>query len=129
MLPGIRGGGKNELELTKIINNYQTSAYFYEHVDSFLGVRTRELETIANVLAKAEEGSSIKIDFGGTGDGNICIQVISLFFVPLSEFGKHLPHQLKTDPKRMLLFTLPTAEILSGKNLQVWVSMVSYLKK
>ena len=92
MLPGIRGGGENELELTKIINNYQTSPYFYEHVDRFLGVRTRELETIANVLAKAEEGSSIKIDFGGTGDGNICIQVISLFFVPLSEFGKHLPH-------------------------------------
>ena len=25
--------------------------------------------------------------------------------------------------------TLPTAEILSGKNVRAWVSMVSYLKK
>lgn len=55
--------------MTKIINDYQTSPYFYEHVDNFLGVRTRELDTIANVLAKAEEGSSITIDFGDTGEG------------------------------------------------------------
>ena len=73
--------------MTKIINDYQTSPYFYEHVDNFLGVRTRELDTIANVLAKAEEGSSITIDFGDTGEGNICIQVISLVFATLSEFG------------------------------------------
>ena len=26
-------------------------------------------------------------------------------------------------------YTLPTAEILSGKNAQAWVSMVLYLKK
>ena len=26
-------------------------------------------------------------------------------------------------------YTLPTAEILSGKNARAWVSMVSYLKK
>ena len=27
------------------------------------------------------------------------------------------------------LYTLPTAEILSGKNARAWVSMVLYLKK
>ena len=27
------------------------------------------------------------------------------------------------------IYTLPTAEILSGKNVRAWVSMVSYLKK
>ena len=30
---------------------------------------------------------------------------------------------------KYLLFTLPTAEILSGKNARAWVSMVLYLKK
>ena len=29
----------------------------------------------------------------------------------------------------LCLFTLPTAEILSGKNARAWVSMVLYLKK
>ena len=28
-----------------------------------------------------------------------------------------------------ILYTLPTAEILSGKNARAWVSMVLYLKK
>ena len=28
-----------------------------------------------------------------------------------------------------MLYTLPPAEILSGKNAPAWVSMVSYLKK
>ena len=28
----------------------------------------------------------------------------------------------------MTLYTLPTAEILSGKNARAWVSIVSYLK-
>ena len=28
-----------------------------------------------------------------------------------------------------LILTLPTAEILSGKNVRAWVSMVLYLKK
>ena len=33
-------------------------------------------------------------------------------------------------PGRSLIHdTLPTAEILSGKNAQAWVSMVLYLKK
>ena len=72
--------------MTKINNDYQKSPYFYEHIDNFLGVRTRELDTIANVLAKAEKSSSITVDFGDTGEGNICIQVISLVFVT-SEFG------------------------------------------
>ena len=42
-----------------------------------------------------------------------CYQkVLNKEFVLFSEFG-----------------TLPTAEILSGKNVRAWVSMVLYLKK
>ena len=35
----------------------------------------------------------------------------------------------KTDETRLKVLILPTAEILSGKNVQAWVSMVLYLKK
>ena len=38
----------------------------------------------------------------------------------------NLPHLLF---KNRSQGTLPTAEILSGKNARAWVSMVSYLKK
>ena len=38
--------------------------------------------------------------------------------------------EAKKDSKSIPLhFTLPTAEILSGKNARAWVSMVLYLKK
>ena len=35
----------------------------------------------------------------------------------------------KTDETRLKVLILPTAEILSGKNVQAWVSMVLYFKK
>ena len=35
----------------------------------------------------------------------------------------------KTWPRSMRHYTLPTAEILSGKNVRAWVLMVLYLKK
>ena len=35
----------------------------------------------------------------------------------------------KSDRRNLDTDTLPTAEILSGKNARVWVSMVLYLKK
>ena len=40
-----------------------------------------------------------------------------------------MSQQLKTDTDIEHFTPLPTAEILSGKNVRAWVSMVLYLKK
>ena len=73
VLPKIRSGGENEEKLTKILNEYATSRYNYDFLRVFLGVRTVEIGTIANVLENA--GGGVVVDFGNTPEGNACIMV------------------------------------------------------
>ena len=74
VLPRIRGGGKAEQELTDIVNKYQTSPYHRAHVDNFLGVRRKEIETITNVIEMKTKGSKIVVEDGRSGVGNKCLQ-------------------------------------------------------
>ena len=74
VLPRIRGGGKTEQELTNIISKYQTSPYQRAHMDNFLGVRRKEIETITNVIEKKTRDSKIVVEDGRSGVGNTCLQ-------------------------------------------------------
>ena len=74
ILPKIRLGGEDG-KLTEIFNKYTESAFNFGNVKSFLDVRSREIQTISYVLKKAEKSTKVTVDYGGTGDGNNCIQV------------------------------------------------------
>ena len=75
ILPKIRTGIGSQIELTELIKNYQASIFYQPHIISFFGTRNREINTINNILKKAERAKKVEVDFGGTAEGNICIQV------------------------------------------------------
>ena len=75
VLPNIRGGGgKSEVELTSILEIYQSSAFNLINLELFLGVRTREIGTISNVLNAADKSKKVTVDFAQSSEGNKCIQ-------------------------------------------------------
>ena len=68
----------------------------------------------------------------------IAKDVLSLILMKVSQFLNHNVEYLWKKKKHIFFqipiiwdsqITLPTAEILSGKNARAWVSMVLYLKK
>ena len=74
LLPQIRGGGSAQTELTDLVNRYRQGGYEKGKVDAFLAVRTKEIETVNNVL-DIIYGTKIVVDDGRSGNGNKCLQV------------------------------------------------------
>jgi len=73
LLPQIRGGGAAQTKLTELVNRYSQGVYEKSRVDVFLSVRTKEIETINNVLDIVKD-TSIVVDDGRSGNGNKCLQ-------------------------------------------------------
>ena len=80
ILPKIRGGGSSQKELTDLVDKYHKSVFNRKTVEDFLSIRTKEIETIENVMDIVDENSDdgITIDDGRNGDKNKCIQVIEM---------------------------------------------------
>ena len=75
VLPNIRGGGgKSEMELTSIVESYQSSAFNIINLDLFFDARRREIGTVSNVLNAADKSKKVTVDFGRSSEGNKCIQ-------------------------------------------------------
>jgi len=75
VLPNIRGGGgKSEVELTSIVERYQSSAFNLFNLDLFFDARRREIGTVSNVLNAADKSKKVTVDFGRSAEGNKCIQ-------------------------------------------------------
>ena len=75
VLPNIRGGGgKSEVELTLIVERYQSSAFNLFNLELFFDARKREIGTISNVLNAADKSKKVTVDFGRSFEGNKCIQ-------------------------------------------------------
>ena len=74
VLPNIRGGGgKSEVELTLIVESYQSSAFNLFNLELFFDARKREIGTISNVLNAADKSKKVTVDFGSSSEGNECI--------------------------------------------------------
>ena len=75
VLPNIRGGGgKSEVELTSIVERYQSSVFNLFNLDLFFDARRREIGTVSNVLNAADKSKKVTVDFGRSAEGNKCIQ-------------------------------------------------------
>lgn len=72
ILPRIRGGGSSQQDLTDLVDKYHKSVYNRKIVEDFLSIRTKEIETVENIM---DIDDGIVVDDGNTADGNICTQV------------------------------------------------------
>ena len=79
VLPGIRGGGRKDQELTEIIEDYRTSVFYYHNILPFLKYRQKEIETINLFLEHVDEHESVGVNIEGDSIGNECISVCIFF--------------------------------------------------
>ena len=73
LLPKIRSGQSEEVELTKILQLYQQSPFEKERFLGLLGVRQKEIETAEYIIYHPDLSSNTYIDLDHTGDMSKCI--------------------------------------------------------
>ena len=78
ILPKIRGNQAGQEKLIELLQRYSDSVFHKDNVNLFLNGRTKEIQTIYNVL-EIVHGTSIVVDDGRSGTGNRCLQVRLLF--------------------------------------------------
>ncbi len=75
VLPNLRKGTAARQELVDIVDMYDTSKYSLPILRTFFATRTKEMETLANILFDRHgEEHMIKINYKTNGEGNKCLQ-------------------------------------------------------
>ena len=73
-LPLIRGNQAGQQELIGLLERYSDSVYHKSNIQLFLNCRTKEIDSIYNIL-DIVHGTTIVVDDGRSGTGNKCLQV------------------------------------------------------
>lgn len=72
-LPKVRGSEAEQSELIDLLDKYSSSVYHRDNIQLFFNGRTKEIDSIYNVL-NIVHGTSIIVDDGHSGSGNKCLQ-------------------------------------------------------
>ena len=73
-LPKIRGNEAEQSELLDLLEKYSKSVFHRNNMQLFFNGRTKEIDSIYNIL-NIVHGTSIIVDDGHSGSGNKCLQV------------------------------------------------------